>query len=236
MKRGNWNGEREFLPLFPGYQNVTRISHYFPKNHWSSCSRWEELILGAISWFSSGEEMTHRQQALALWNNRHYQFPCLLWQSWHQCTDLTKPVSKSRDVHCSWVPANIDLLVLVRTTSLHRTSLRFTSLHCTIATLPIKVPCYSYHCSSILCVRTEFRSQGAFATCTVTRGSITESHIIVSYYSVTTPYDPPHLYDLSFVARTKAHAISYTKTPLLRPTTTFRSPQLIYIFISPCAV
>ena len=39
---------------------------------------------------------------------------------------------------------------------------------------------------------------------------------------------PPIYYDHFLMARTKAHTFSYLKTPLLRPRTTFWSPQSLF--------
>jgi len=115
----------------------------------------------------------------------------------------------------------------VRSISLHSTSLRFTSLHCTIAKLPIQVPCYSYHCSSILCVR--------MPPAPLHVASITESHIIVSYYSGTTPYDPPHLYDLSLWHEQKPTQFLIWKPHYYDQRPPFGVPSW-FIFISMCGV
>ena len=131
--------------------------------------------------------------------------------------------------HVTWVPAKIDLLVFepLNFTALRYASLRYTArlLHYLLKFLVIHI------IARLFCAFGCFAPWARSPHAPLHMASITVRLIIVSYYSETTPYDPPHLYDLSFVARTKAHAISCMKTPLLRPTTTFWSPQLIYIYI-----
>ena len=177
---------------------------------------------GCHTSFSSGKEITHTQQVLAP-NNKYIS------------TDLIKPVWKSRDVHCyldiylsCFEPLNFTVL---RYASLCYASLRYTArlLHYLLKFLVIHI------IARLFCAFGCFAPRARSPPAPLHVASITESDIIVSYYSGTTPYDPPHLYDLSFEAQTKAHAISYMKTPLLRPTTTFIVPSW-FIFISMCGV